>query len=77
MAEQVFLLMSPRISSFIHTGTTNRLDLANLPVGATFALETSTNLINWQTNLFLTATGALQTIILQTNANRLFFRLKF
>ena len=77
MAEQVFLLMSPRISSFTHAGTSNRLDLANLPVGAAFALETSTNLITWRTNLSITATSAIQTINLQTNANQLFFRLKF
>jgi phospholipase/lecithinase/hemolysin len=77
IAEQSLLLMSPRISSFTHAGASNRLDVANLPVGAAFSLETSTNLIIWRTNLSLTATNVLQTIDLQTNANRLFFRLKF
>ena len=77
MAQQVYLLMSPRFSNFIHIGASNRLDLANLPIGATFMLQTSTNLINWQTNLSLTATNSSQTINFQTNLNRLFFRLKF
>ena len=77
MAQQVYLFMSPRFSNLIHTGTNSRLDLANLPIGATFMLETSTNLVIWQTTLSLTATSALQTVNLQTNANRLFFRLKF
>jgi len=79
LAAQVQQVVSPvGFSNLVMVGVSNRLNLVNLPIGATGSLESSTNLVNWRTNFSFTAVGPSASVLVSnTNATRQFYRLQF
>jgi phospholipase/lecithinase/hemolysin len=69
------------INRLARAGASNRLDLANLPLGRTGSLQSSTNLAqtNWTTRATVAVTNLNQTVFIPTNGlgNPIFFRLNF
>ena len=69
------------INQLTRAGASNRLDLANLPLGRTGSLQSITNLAqtNWTTRAPVTVSNLNQTVFIPTNGlgNPVFFRLNF
>ena len=71
-------LLSPvRISSIAPVGGSNRLDLANVPVGRNGLVEGSTNLLTWTSAQSVNSTNAAQTIFVPATDPFAFYRLRF
>lgn len=78
MTEIAQQLVSPvSISKITRLTATNKLDLANVPVGLNGLVELSTNLVNWTTGTAITSTNASQSVLVPTAGARQFHRLRF
>jgi phospholipase/lecithinase/hemolysin len=73
-------LISPvRISQIISLNGSNRLDMANVPVGQNGLVLGRTNLVlgNWKTNVTFVSTNATQSVFVTNSGPQWFYRLKF
>ena len=80
MANLTQQLISPvLISNFTVLNGSNRLDMANVPVGQNGLVIGRTNLVlgNWTTNVSFNSTNMTQTVFVPASDPQCFYRLKF
>ncbi len=80
VADVVQQLISPvRINQITSLNGSNRLDLANVPIGLNGFVDASTNLAltNWTTVANISSTNATQTILVPASGPLQFYRLRF
>jgi phospholipase/lecithinase/hemolysin len=80
MANTAQQLISPvRISQLTAFNGSNRLDMANVPVGQNGLVLGRTNLVlgNWKTNATFVSTNATQSVFVTNSGPQWFYRLKF
>jgi phospholipase/lecithinase/hemolysin len=80
MANTVQQLISPvRISQLTAFNGSNRLDMANVPIGQNGLVIGRTNLVlgNWTTNATFVSSNATQTVYIPASGPQWFYRLKF
>jgi len=80
MANTVQQLISPvRISQLLVFNGSNRLDVANMPVGLNGFVDGCTNLSsgNWTTNASFSSTNTTQSVFITPSGPQWFYRLKF
>ena len=80
MANLAQQLISPvRICNLIAFNGSNRLDMANVPIGQNGLVLGRTNLVlgNWKTNLTFVSTNATQSVFVTNSGPQWFYRLKF
>jgi phospholipase/lecithinase/hemolysin len=80
LADVVQQLISPvRISRITAAGGSNRLDVANIPIGRNGVVEARTNLAlgSWTTVQTITSTNATQTIFVPASGPLRYYRLRF
>ena len=80
MADIAQQLISPvSISNLTSLNGSNRLDLANLPIGLNGFVDGRTNLVSgsWTSVTSFNSTSATQTIFVPASAPRQFYRLRF
>lgn len=73
-------LISPvRISQITSLNGSNRLDMANIPIGQNGLVIGRTNLVlgNWKTNATFVSSNATQTVYVPASGPQWFYRLKF
>jgi phospholipase/lecithinase/hemolysin len=73
-------LISPvRICNLAAFNGSNRLDMANVPIGQNGLVLGRTNLVlgNWKTNLTFVSTNATQSVFVTNSGSQWFYRLKF
>ena len=80
MANLAQQLISPvLISNFTALNGSNRLDMANVPIGQNGLVIGRTNLVlgNWTTNVSFNSTNMTQTVFVPASVPQCFYRLKF
>jgi phospholipase/lecithinase/hemolysin len=78
IAEVVQQLISPaQISNLTLLNGSNRLDVANLPIGRDGFVEGCTNFDGWTTEANITSTNATQTTFVPASSPLRFYRLRF
>lgn len=78
IADYVQQLLSPaRIANISSVGSSNQLDLADVPVGRNGVVESSTNLVNWTTAATITSTNNTQSSLVDAPGDVGFHRLRF
>ena len=78
IADEVQQLIAPvQITAITSLGDSNRLDLANIPIGRNGSVEGSTNFAIWTTAATLISTNAMQTNFVPNAGPLQFYRLQF
>lgn len=78
VADVTHQVLSPtHISGLWPAGNSNRLELANLPLGLAGFVEGSTNFLDWATVQSIPGTNAPQTMLLPAGDPAEFYRLRF
>jgi phospholipase/lecithinase/hemolysin len=78
VADVVQQLISPvQISKITSLNSSNRLDLANIPIGRNGFVEGSTNFTSWTTLANITSTNATQPAFVPASDPLQFYRLRF
>jgi phospholipase/lecithinase/hemolysin len=71
-------LISPvQISRITSLTSSNRLEVANLPIGRNGFVDGSSNLVSWTPQQTITSTNAKQTIFVHASDPLKFYRLRF
>ena len=71
------LLLPPRVASVSPVAASNTLQLVNLPVGLSGAVEAATNFTTWTAVASFNCTNAAQSILVPATPPRWFYRLRF
>jgi phospholipase/lecithinase/hemolysin len=78
MADVVQQLISPvRITGITASNGSNRLDMANVPIGLNGFVNGSTNLANWATVTNFSSISATQSVLVPISGPMQFYRLRF
>jgi phospholipase/lecithinase/hemolysin len=78
IGDDVQQLISPvQISKITRLGGSNRLDMANIPIGRDGFVDGSTNLVAWASEANVNSTNATQTIFVSDSDPLRFYRLRF
>ncbi|HOX57186.1 MAG TPA: SGNH/GDSL hydrolase family protein [Candidatus Paceibacterota bacterium] len=73
------LLSPPIVSQLTHLGSSNRLDVANIPIGLNGYVDSRTDLVvgNWFSVTNFNSTAATQTLFTPASGSGHFYRLRF
>ena len=71
------LVSPPRINGITSFGGSNRLDIANVPIGRDGFVAGTTNLVTWSVTNSFTSVNATQSIFVPANGPQGFYRLCF
>jgi len=78
LADFVQQVISPvQISKIASLTSSNRLDVANIPIGLDGFVDASTNFVNWTQAQSFSSTNTPQTVLVPASEPRQFYRLRF